>query len=432
MKAILLGICILFAGNLFSQSVIIRGKVIDKSTRQPVIAASVVLPNGTGTSSDASGDFQLTISRFPVTLTISHVSYGKMQVSLPADPKKQIIIELEELVSDIGEVEIAARKLRILTEKDDFTLQDFAFDWENLWLLGYLNNQATKGRLWLANWFGDTITSIPVQNPERLYADFWGNVHLVMRDSVYHVYGHVKELQVAYSYGRTAFFNALSEVKAAFGNNLVYQKFLPGQQGLHTYYYSGADQKPYFLNVTRDTMEEARVRDEFIYGPQMGLIFAAQSPVWKIRREAMQAMIENKRNQDQAINRHVDVPVFTLNDTLFLVDLYKDSINSYDQAGKYIGSVPIAFHRDSVLGDVNYKNLDYLVDPIGKRVYILERKATEWVLNHLNTATGLPDLTVPLTDFPGMSGITVFGQAVYFLYPEKKFPYYVRLYRYQL
>jgi len=39
---------------------------------------------------------------------------------------------------------------------------------------------------------------------------------------------------------------------------------------------------------------------------------------------------------------------------------------------------------------------------------------------------------VMLPNFPGMAQITVSNNAVYFLYPEKKYPYYVRLYRYQL
>jgi hypothetical protein len=54
------------------------------------------------------------------------------------------------------------------------------------------------------------------------------------------------------------------------------------------------------------------------------------------------------------------------------------------------------------------------------------------MLNHLNTATGQTEMKIPLPDFPGMTGIKVFAQAVYFIYPEKHYPYYVRLYRYQL
>jgi len=431
MKAILLGICILFAANGFSQSVIIRGKVIDKNTRQPVIAASIVLPNGTGTSSDTNGDFKLTINHFPVTLTIGHVSYGKMEVLLPADPQKQIIIELEELVSEIGEVQITAEKLRILTEKDDFTLQDFAFDKENLWLLGYLKNQATQGRLWLANLYGDTITSIPVKNPERLYRDIFGTVHLVGRDSVYQVYKNGEEVVFADTSNRTEFFQIMTPI-AVFGNKLVYQQYFMGKQGLHTYYYSGNDQKPYFLCETRDYAEERRQTDEFVFGQRMELLEQSMSTDSMVRLNANIAIGRSKMARHMIFNIKVKVPVFSFMDTLFIANIYKDSLNVYNPEGKYVRSIPISYHRDSVLQDVKYQDLSYLIDPINQKAYILQKKTGALILKYFEPTLGHAGLTVPLPDYPGMSGITVYGNAVYFLYPEKKYPYYVRLYRYQL
>lgn len=432
MKAILLGICILFAANGFSQSVIIRGKVIDKSTRQPVIGASIVLPNGTGTSSDANGDFKFSIGRFPVTLTISHVSYGKMEVPLPSDPKKQIIIELEELVSDIGEVQVTGTKLRNLTEKDDFTLQDFAFDKENLWLLGYMKNQATQGRLWLANLFGDTLKSVPVQNPERLYNDVFGIVHLVDRDSVYQVFNDGHEIVFPYSFDRTSFFRTMSPIVAAFSGNLVYQSFLPNQQGLHTYYYNGLDQKPYFLNSIRDTSEESRQLIEHVFGPGLYLIEAMQSEIPKIKWEAVNAVGRNKMSKSRVVNRRISVPVFSLMDTLYIVNLYKDSLIAYDTTGRFIRAVPINFHLDSVLFDVKFRDIVYLEDPISHRMYLLQRTTAQWTMVPFEPSTGRTGEQIPLPDFPGMRGIKVNGHSVYFLYPEKKYPYYVRLYRYQL
>lgn len=432
MKAILLGICILFATCGFSQTLIINGKVIDKKSGQPIIAANIVLPDGIGTYSGADGSFSIKIDHFPVTLRISHISFGKTDFILQSDPKKQIIIELEELVSEIGEVQVSARKLRILTEKDDFTLQDFAFDKDNLWLLGYLKNQATQSRLWLANWYGDTITSIPVQNPERLYTDFFGNVHLVLRDSVHQVFFGGTDILMPYAYERNGFFETMTPIKAAFGHNLVYQEFLPEQQGLHTYYYSENDQKPYFLSNTRDTAEEVRKVDEHVLGYGMGLLLQAMSTDSSIRWIAIKAIAENKRTKNLVFNRQVQVPVFSFMDKLFLVNLYKDSLNVYDPSGKYIHSIAIDYHKDTVLYNLKYLELSYLIDPVSQRTYILHRTVTSWLLYEFDTNSGCIGARIPLPDFPGMSGIKVYGQAVYFLYPEKKYPYYVRLYRYQL
>jgi hypothetical protein len=429
---ILLFLVFIFTGVSLAQGIFIRGQIIDKLSRQPIIAASIILPDSTGTSSGGDGKFRLKINEFPIKLIVSHIAYGKTEVELQVDPKALIIIEMEEAVSAIGEVQISAKKLRILTEKDDFTLQDFACDKNHLWLLGYLKNQATRGRLWLSNLFGDTLNSIPVQNPERLYTDLFGNVHLVMRDSVYHMYSDGKKMLIAYAYDRSVFFQTISPIKAAFAGKLVYQEYLPGKQGLHSYFYSTENPKPFFLSVIRDSAEEARQIFEHIYGKNMYLLEMAQSPSPSARADARSMIADNKRTKSEVFNRQVQVPVFSLMDTLYMVNLYKDSLMAYNSAGRFIHSISINYHRDSLLFDVHYRNLSYLVDPITNRMFLLQRKTTSWILSEFFPSSGRVGQKIPLPDFPGMTGITAHGQAIYFLYPEKKYPFYVRLYRYQL
>lgn len=414
------------------QGILVRGQVTDKQTGQPVVAANILLPDGTGTYSGAEGNFEIRVPAFPVVLNVSHISYGKTVVKLDRDPGGLLIVELEELVSEIGEVQVSARKLRILTEKDDFTLQDFAFDSDYLWLIGYLNNQANQGRLWLANWFGDTISSVKVQNPERLFNDVFGSVHLVMKDSVHQLLAETGRILFSYSFERNDFFQTMAPIRAGFAGNLVYQTFLPEKQGLHTYFYSGIDQKPYFLSLTRDTCEENSQLFDHLYGPGMVLMEALYSYDYKVRLEALHAIGRNKISSPGVVNRRVNVPVFSLNDTLFLVNLYKDSLLTFGPRGHLVRTVPINYHKDTFLFETHYRKLQYLPDPVNHMLYLLQRKTTAWILTEFNPVTGKAGAQVPLPDFPGMSGITVNGKAVYFLYPEKKYPYYVRLFRYQL
>jgi len=414
------------------QETMVRGRVIDKITRQAVVAANIVLSDGTGTYSGAGGNFEFFIDEFPVTITVSHISYGKTLLELTENLKDEYIIELEQQVSEIGEVQVSASRLRILTEKDDYTLQDFTFDNEHLWMIGYRNNLATEGRLWLANWFGDTITSVKIRNPERLFTDVFGNAQLVMKDSVHQLYFDGTKILFPYSFGLWSFLSAMNQVKAGFAGKLVYQKYLDGQQGLHTYYYSADDPKPCFLTVTRYMKEENSAAMEHIFGPSMELLDMLWSPSPKVRAEAKIAIGMNKQSLPYLVNRKVQVPLFALKDSLYIINLYKDSLIKYSPEGKFVKAVPITFHKDSLLFDVNYRDLRYLTDPIGQRVYLLQRKTTAWRMTDFDPSTGRTGLPVALPDFPGMTSIKVFGQAVYFLYPEKKYPYYVRLYRYQL
>ena len=141
---------------------------------------------------------------------------------------------------------------------------------------------------------------------------------------------------------------------------------------------------------------------------------------------------EHKLTKDLAVNHKVKTPVFSMADTLYLINLYKDSLNVYDPSGKYNRSISIKFHRDSLLFDVNYKDLSYLTDPIYNKAYVLKKGTGTVDLTAFDPSSGRLGSRVPIPDYPGMSEIKIFGHAVYFLYPEKKYPYYVRLHRYIL
>ena len=67
-------VALFFAAVL--QAAPLRGRVIDRTTREPLIGATILLSGTTrGTTSDASGEFQLELPRGEHSLEISYVSY---------------------------------------------------------------------------------------------------------------------------------------------------------------------------------------------------------------------------------------------------------------------------------------------------------------------------------------------------------------------
>ena len=425
MKRIFFLVCLLplFIGPLQGQETVVRGRVIDRKTRQPVIAANLALPDGTGAYSLEEGRFTLKVNGFPVKVKISHISYGTTEIVLTSDKENEIVVELDELVGEIGEVQITAKRLRILTEKDDFSIQDFTFDNENLWLLGYTNNQGSKGKLWLANWFGDTITSVPVSRAESLYRDVFGAVHLVMRDSAYQLFASGRKIEFPYSMERNDFLRMMEPIRAGFAGKLVYADIFRFEKLAKIYYRDGISPRPQVLTIVQDHLGRLTNMLDSIVG-SMWLDLAASYPVK--RGSKVREMIDDP----------VKAPVFSWRDTLFVIDQYKDSLLSFGPDGKFKRSVPFTYCKDVMLGGidggVHYKKISVLADPVGQGLYLLEHRKTIWTLLPLDTHTGLVSSPVMLPEHPDMFRITVFGNAVYFLYPEKKYPYYVRLYRYQL
>ncbi|MFD1873437.1 carboxypeptidase-like regulatory domain-containing protein [Hymenobacter bucti] len=64
---------------------LVSGKVLDKQTRQPVPYASVaVLGSAAGTTSNAEGEFVLTLKGLPAKLVVSQLSYGRDTVAVAA------------------------------------------------------------------------------------------------------------------------------------------------------------------------------------------------------------------------------------------------------------------------------------------------------------------------------------------------------------
>jgi len=50
------------------------------------------------------------------------------------------------------------------------------------------------------------------------------------------------------------------------------------------------------------------------------------------------------------------------------------SIYRFDKLGSVIGSSKIFFHLDKKLGDIDYKELNFIVDPVRNQPYVLEKK----------------------------------------------------------
>lgn len=420
-------------GNLRAQEVVISGQLIDADTGEPVIAAHIIKPDSTGGYSGRDGYFRVTCDRLPLILRISHITYGETEITIEPPLPEELVIRLEKAVSQVGEVQVTGERMRILSEKEDFTIQDFAFDQTKLWMIGYLNNQANQGRLWLCDWYGDTLSSLPVRAPQQLFRDVFGSVHLIMRDFAYQLYAYHDSIIVVDSVNLMQFSQTMEPIKAGFNGKLVYQTFLPQQEGLHTYYYGTDDAEPRFLACIRDTLEESRQEYDHVYGPAGARLQSLAMMTDDFQRaSAMLAMGQHKLTKDFVVNRTVKTPLFAVRDTLYLIHLYKDSLLSYGPDGQFKAGIPIDFHRDSLLFARFYKSSQFLVDPIADRVFNLERTNLNWDLRELDIHTGQLLPPIPLKEFPGMYRVTAFGGAIYFLYPEKKWPYYTRLYRFQL
>ena len=99
----------------------IRGRIVDKQTRMPVVGANVYLPGSdpvTGTISDGEGYFRLEkVALGRHTLQVSCVGYNSVMLpNIVVTSSKEVVLEIsiEEMVNRLDEIVVSARQKKIL------------------------------------------------------------------------------------------------------------------------------------------------------------------------------------------------------------------------------------------------------------------------------------------------------------------------------
>ena len=104
---------LVFAGNLFGQSVTVYGKILDAKTQEPLIGATVIL-EGTdrGTTTDIDGRFEIPdVKPGPYNFTASFLGYASLtkdNVIIQTVGNYDLIFELVESAQELTAVEVTA------------------------------------------------------------------------------------------------------------------------------------------------------------------------------------------------------------------------------------------------------------------------------------------------------------------------------------
>ncbi len=103
-------ICFGFALSTLSAQNVIRGEVVDATTGEPLISASVIIKGTSeGVITDFDGTFKLeTGQSFPITLVISYVGYTEQEIVVESE-RDRVTAQLSENTITISAVEVRGR-----------------------------------------------------------------------------------------------------------------------------------------------------------------------------------------------------------------------------------------------------------------------------------------------------------------------------------
>jgi hypothetical protein len=409
---------------------IIKGKVIDKSNESPIEDVFVYWGDEKETAlTNNAGEFSIRIANFPVMLRFSHVSYGITEIELSTRPTEPLYVRLDRKVSRINEVQVSGERLRILTKDDDYSMLDYAFDKDALWMLGFVNNQANRQRLFLANIYGDTLKSIHIERAEKLYQDPFGNVHILLRDSSFQLFAVKDSIMLIYGSSRELFDRTMAGILCGFNEKLVYQNYIPQRYNMELYFLSGEDNLRHHLTYLIDTVGLMSQKQD---DERDAILRRWNIPELENFWKNLPGGIVPGTKVASIVFPPIPLEIFSYGDSLFILNYMKDSILCYSPEGTFKRSAPVEFHKEERLWGIDYRDLEFITDPVANKVYLAERRIARWILHPFDTSTGTLLQEIALPDFAGMTDIKAHNDAIYFLYHDRLFPYYTRLYRYQL
>ncbi|MFI3302941.1 MAG: TonB-dependent receptor [Rikenellaceae bacterium] len=111
---ILLALVVLLGVSGSVSAATLKGKVIDKSTDEPLVGATVVVKGTTkGVTTNLDGSFEINLDRKPQTLSIAYISYTTQEVAIEnKSTHADITIKLETDTKMIDAVKVTAQVVR--------------------------------------------------------------------------------------------------------------------------------------------------------------------------------------------------------------------------------------------------------------------------------------------------------------------------------
>lgn len=115
--AFTVAVCFLFAGSYSTEALgqVVRGTVTDAETEDPLPGVNVVVQGTTtGTTTDVTGEYELTLPSEDAVLVFSFVGYDTQEISV--DSRSEISVALEESIGELQELVVVGYGTRERTD----------------------------------------------------------------------------------------------------------------------------------------------------------------------------------------------------------------------------------------------------------------------------------------------------------------------------
>lgn len=418
---VLLTLCLVPLVLGAQNSFLLKGKVTDQSTGEPLAKVNIFINETVkGTTTNDSGYYEIKIDQLPALLIFSSVGYTRRFFNIDKKPETNLDIPLLPSLHEIPEVEIIAKRQALAITKDlDIYVTDYEFYDDHILLLGHPGKRSKDVLLSLIDRKGNTILTKKIRDGVNLYRDPFNNIHLLANDSAYQIYFDEKDIKLLYPIAKKQFMTVFPEFLKVYQDKVIMRQFAFEDQALMYYFYNPSD-----TSVTRiwaqATAEVFREVDGWMSRIRI-------SPTGK-STTTFDLFNTDERFIKMAFYAPIFCPLEIVNDTIYVFNFNNSLIETIGPEGYPVKSPTLmTFYTDPGWQKKIYN------DVARNKVYTQYMSKGITTLREIDIHKGmLTENEIRIPDFAFIKKIHIHDGHLYFLYQEKKYPKYQKLFRMEL
>ena len=417
-------VIILYFAACFTQAQtphLIRGIIKDQVSQLPVESANIQLTNTqSGTSTNGQGIFELSVSKFPAILSVTHISYFGKQIIATQKNSNLLIITLNPRIVNLEETEITAETYKVFKGPNQEVI-DYDFLDTDLLILTY-NFNKYHHELVLTDEHLDTLTIRDISSfkkPKQIFKDCMGNCHLLTNDSAYQVHLDKQSIYLAYPTDLKNFFNFLGDCLFETPKHLAFEGNTDKKPKIEY-----ASRNLYDLPTTKSEDEDWKHLFYFVNKESHKKTILDNVYEWKKKRDAFERAIfvvadpvnvmtfgDILRFEEMTFYKPSFQTVKFLNDTIYYFNHLKSQIDIYSDDLVLLKSVKVEYHNK-----LNWTPA-IITDVMKDKAYTIFTTGVMNLLSEINLQDGtVHELTKINKLFP--QKIKVNNGHLYFLYKD--------------
>ncbi|WP_341908295.1 hypothetical protein [Fluviicola taffensis] len=407
---------LLFAGGAINTTwsqaeAIVKGKVTNEKGT-PVKNAAIKVGSRDARTND-NGFFVVKNTEFPAQLTVNHPLYSEYldMIVLPEKWKDtiQVSVVLLGKETQIEEVTVSAEQIFWVYPRKQANVLDFLVQPDD----GILLCCSDENRYFMRslNAKGEKTNEIPIRNhPKQLYRDCMETIHLIYSDSIYETAVVNNSMGIFQPLALSGIYNLLKSCVYKDDKNLVKYNYSNEDQRIEYLAINIQSKRSKTLYVGEDRTEY-RQMEEYEYEHYRAdekMFHSQDSEELKKTRKIW----NNKQFYELIVINPVYIPLFELNDSLFIFDHVNDSAVVFTKDGMRVRSFPIFYQYFDGWKKELITNLE--------KTKIFARYDSEGIttLREINPTNGKIQRTIQLEKHVFPEHLQIHGDFIYYTYKD--------------